>query len=164
MNQQQASQLEHLLTDMCSLHEELAAVGQRKQNAMASLDVPAISQCTEEEYRIVNQLRQLQGRKKQWIDGWAERDATKPQGLAEAIDAAPEESRGRLSRLYEQLLEWMTRVKQSNLVALVTGRHCLDHFRSMIQILTQGGQAAPVYSPTGIVDRPAGARLVDDVA
>jgi flagellar biosynthesis/type III secretory pathway chaperone len=165
MNDGSAVALEQLLTDMCDAQTQLAQVAQRKQTAMVGLDRPTMEECTAEEFRLATRLEDINARKGLWAQGLADAQNVRLTELAQAIELAPDSYRDRLQGLYGRLSELRDEVRRLNWITLSTGKQCVEHFRSMIEILTHGTEAVSVYSPRGQLSRASGGgSLIDDMA
>lgn len=144
--------LEALLRELTSAQEELALVLGQKLDAMRKADTAAMQSATAREGFLLDRLGQLDMQRHAVLNRVVEavglpRSASMT--LSQIAARLDERTRGRLTKLMQELRERMLRVAEANrVIALVSGE-MLAHYRNVFSALTRGSEESTVYTRGG---------------
>ena len=157
-------ELERLLRELTELQQQLVEAAEAKKDAMRRLDPQRIEQATAVEHALVARVQQVEAARRQLVSALSGEQPVGPGALDALGRQVDEPRRSRLAGLRRQVVELAGVLDRLNAINRFVGRHCLEHFQSLLQVLTVGGRTAPVYTARGAVRPVVGSCLVDRTA
>ena len=161
VDSQKLDELESLLRELADLQRRLVEAAEAKKDAMRCLDRDRIQQATETEQTLIERLGRVEAARQQLVSSLSSGAATGPGSLEKLGEMVDEPRRHRLVGLRRQIVELARATQRVNAVNRFVSRHCLEHFQTLLQVLTLGGRPAPVYTADGAVRPMGGGCLLD---
>jgi len=155
-----------LLGGLEELNKQLAAVLEAKIGVMARADVAGMAQCEDNERKLVEQLRDRDGIRRQLMDSIGVELGLGPRvgrtlNLTQLGQRVPESERPALSTAADALRRAVLQVRQVERVASSVSREVLDHLRWVFAAVKPRDEKPNVYSGDGVFIRSDAASMVE---
>jgi len=157
-------QLERLLAELADLQQQLVDAAKAKQEAMRQLDRDALAQATQVEQHLLARIGQVESARRRVMASWSG-DAEPSAASLDRLEGAVDPPRWRrLTQLRSRIKELAGLLRRVNEINRFVSQHCLEHFQTLLHVLTVGGRPAPVYTARGAVSPVSGSCLLDQTA
>jgi flagellar biosynthesis/type III secretory pathway chaperone len=161
-------QLIETLQQELQYQQELAVVLDNKLDAMRHYDLSRLESLTQNEHRLVDEIRQSELRRTNTVR-WATRQIwpqrrERPATCKELAQVSPEPEKSKLLTLAAMLSEVAEKVQRLNRIGNLASRKILAHFDHVFQIIAQSGRDIGLYGRCGKRSLLEQNRLVDALA
>jgi len=157
-------ELETLLEQLAELQQQLVEAAEAKKRALARLDQEQVGTLAGIEQELVARITQVDMDRRRLLTGLPGQTGAAVPSLAEVGHLAGEPRRSRLAALRDRVVELAQAARRVNAINHFVSRHCLEHFQSLLRVLTAGRRPAPVYTHDGTMRPAGGSCLVDRTA